>query len=103
MTSNELMNFKPKRQGIVLIISAVLIWIGSFLLLLWFFSIITYNYGSRQELFQFLVNFSAILATLICIKTWLVGVLDYIEKFVGKRNLIRHIKKLERQRMSIKK
>lgn len=97
------MKFKPKRQGIILIISVVLIWVGSFFFLLWFFSNIPYVYGSKYDLFPFLVNFSALLATLICIQTWLVGFLDYIEKFVRRRNLVRHLKKLDRERFGMKK
>jgi hypothetical protein len=103
MIPKDAIRFKPKRQGIILVISAVIIWIGSFLFLLWFFSIIPYTYGSEHDLFPFLVNFSALLATLICIQTWLIGFLDYIERFVTKRNLVRHLKKLERKRFGMKK
>lgn len=103
MAREELMKFEPKRQGIILIVSAVIIWIGSFLFLLWFFSNLPYVYGSKYDLFPFMVNFSALLATLICIQTWLVGFLDYIERFARKRNLVRHLKKLEKHRLGTKK
>ena len=98
MATEELMKFKPKRQGVILIVSLVAIWVGSFLFLLWFFSNIPYVYGSKHDLMPFLINFSALLATLICIEVWLVGIVDYIERYITRRNLIRHLRRLEKQR-----